>query len=99
MALFEGLNFTTLMDQGVYIDLVVNSVLQNLAIGAVLAVIILILFLWDWRPTAIVAISIPFSVVFAIVLMYFSGVTLNVISLSGLAVGIGIYVVFALVNG
>lgn len=88
----EGLHFTTLMDQGDYIDIIINSVLQNLLMGAVLAIIILYLFLRDIKPTLIVALSIPISVVFALVLMYFSGVTLNMISLSGLAIGVGMLV-------
>ena len=88
----DKVSFTTLMDQGMYIDLVVNSVLSNLVIGAVLAVIILLFFLKDIRPTGIIAVSIPVSVIFAIVLMYFSGITLNVISLSGLALGVGMLV-------
>lgn len=88
----ERVSFNALMDQGMYIDLVANSVLQNLLFGAILAIAILLLFLKDIRPTAIIAVSIPVSVVFAIVLMYFSGVTLNVISLSGLALGVGMLV-------
>lgn len=88
----EGLHFTTLMDHGDYIDIIINSVLQNLLMGAVLAIIILYLFLRDIKPTLIVALSIPISVIFALVLMYFSGVTLNMISLSGLAIGVGMLV-------
>ena len=88
----EGLHFTTLMDQGDYIDIIINRVLQNLLMGAVLAIIILYLFLRDIKPTLIVALSIPISVIFALVLMYFSGVTLNMISLSGLAIGVGMLV-------
>lgn len=88
----EGLHFTTLMDQGDYIDIIINSVLQNLLMGAVLAIIILYLFLRDIKPTLIVALSIPISVIFALVLMYFSGVTLNMISMSGLAIGVGMLV-------
>ena len=80
------------MDQGIYIDLVMDSILNNVLFGAVLAVLILILFLKDWRPTAVVACSIPVSLITAIVCMYFSGVTLNVISLSGLALGVGMLV-------
>lgn len=80
------------MDQGDYIDIIINSVLQNLLMGAVLAIIILYLFLRDIKPTLIVALSIPVSVIFALVLMYFSGVTLNMISLSGLAIGVGMLV-------
>ena len=88
----KGLHINVLMDQGIYIDMVVDSVVENLLVGAFLAVVILFLFLKDIRPTLIVACSIPLSVVAAIVLMYFSGVTLNVISLSGLALGVGMLV-------
>lgn len=86
------LHITPLMDQGDYIDLVVNSVLSNLLWGGLLAIVILILFLRDARPTVIVACSIPFSLMCAVTLMYFSGVTLNLISLSGLALGVGMLV-------
>lgn len=88
----DSISFTQLMNQGVYIDLVANSVLSNLLFGALLAVLILLFFLKDIRPTGIIAVSIPVSVVFAVVLMYFSGITLNVISLSGLALGVGMLV-------
>lgn len=88
----EGLHISVLMNQGIYIDLVVDSVGQNLLMGGILAIIILLLFLKDLRPTVIVACSIPLSLVTAVVLMYFSGVTLNIISLSGLALGVGMLV-------
>lgn len=89
---YPGLSFTNLYSQGDYIGIIVNGVLQNLLMGAALAIIILFLFLRDIKPTVIVACSIPVSVIFAIVLMYFSGVTLNMISLSGLAIGVGMLV-------
>ncbi|MBR1866464.1 MAG: efflux RND transporter permease subunit, partial [Lachnospiraceae bacterium] len=88
----DTVSFVQLMNQGVYIDLVSNSVISNLLFGAMLAIFILLLFLKDIRPTGIIAVSIPVSVVFAVVLMYFSGITLNVISLSGLALGVGMLV-------
>lgn len=88
----EDLILITLMDQGIYIDLVMDSIINNVLFGAILAVLILILFLKDWRPTAVVACSIPVSLITAIMCMYFSGVTLNVISLSGLALGVGMLV-------
>lgn len=91
-AKYEGLEFSILMDQGDYIEIIIGSVLENMIIGAVLAIIILAIFLHDIKPTFMVALSIPISVVFAIVLMYFSGVTLNVVSLAGLAAGIGMLV-------
>ena len=86
------LHITPLMDQGDYIEMIVGSVLQNLLLGGLLAVLVLLLFLRDLRPTAIIAFSIPMSVLFAIVLMYFSNITLNIISLSGLALGVGMLV-------
>lgn len=88
----QDLILITLMDQGIYIDFVMDSIINNVLFGAILAVLILILFLKDWRPTAVVACSIPVSLITAIVCMYFSGVTLNVISLSGLALGVGMLV-------
>ena len=81
-----------LMDQGIYIEMVVNSVLQNLLYGAVLAILILLVFLKSIRPTFVIACSIPISIMTALVAMYFSGVTLNIISLSGLALGVGMLV-------
>ncbi|MCH5275923.1 MAG: efflux RND transporter permease subunit [Lachnospiraceae bacterium] len=87
-----GLTMITLMDQGIYIDLVMDSIINNIVFGALLAILVLLLFLKDLRPTLVVAFSIPISLVTAIVCMYFSGVTLNVISLSGLALGIGMLV-------
>jgi len=89
---YPGLQFVSLMDQGDYIYLIVDSILSSLLLGAVFAVIVLYLFLKDLRPTFITLCSIPISVVFAIVLMYFSGVTINMISLSGLAVAVGMLV-------
>lgn len=91
-AKYPGLRITPLMDQGVYIRMTVDSVLSNLGWGAVLAVLVLAVFLKDLRPTLVVAFSIPISLMFAVVLMYFSGVTLNMISLSGLALGVGMLV-------
>ena len=88
----QGLHVSVLMNQGVYIDLVVDAVVQNLLLGGLLAILILLFFLRDWRPTIIVACSIPLSVIAAVVAMYFSGVTLNIISLSGLALGVGMLV-------
>ena len=88
----QGLSLIPLMDQGIYIDLVMDSIINNILFGGALAIIILILFLKNLRPTIVVAFSIPISLVTAIVCMYFSGVTLNIISLSGLALGIGMLV-------
>ncbi|MBR1506959.1 MAG: efflux RND transporter permease subunit [Eubacterium sp.] len=84
--------FSVLMNQGVYIDIIIKSIIQNILLGAILAIGVLIIFLRDVRPTIIIACAIPLSLVFAVVLMYFTGITLNIISMSGLALGIGMLV-------
>ena len=89
---YPGLHFVALMDQGDYIYMIVNNILRSLLLGALFAILILFLFLRDLRPTFITLCAIPISVIFAIVLMYFSGVTINMISLSGLAVAVGMLV-------
>ena len=88
----EGLRMVTLQDQGIYIDMIIDSVLENLVMGGILAVLVLLIFLRSGRPTLIIALSIPMSLLFAVVMMYFSGVTLNIISLAGLALGVGMLV-------
>lgn len=91
-AKYEGLSFTPLMDQGIYIDMVIDSVLKNIIYGGILAIVVLIIFLRDIKPTFVIATSIPISIIFAVALMYFTGVTINVISLAGLALGVGMLV-------
>lgn len=88
----KDLNLGVLMNQGIYIDMVVKSVVENMIFGAILAIIVLLLFLRDIKPTIVIACSIPLSVVFAIVLMYFTNISLNIISMSGLMLGIGMLV-------
>ncbi len=87
-----GLRFVSLMNQGDYIYMIVEQILGSLMWGAIFAILILLLFLKDLRPTFITLCSIPVSVIFAVVLMYFSGVTINMMSLSGLAVAVGMLV-------
>lgn len=89
---YPGLTFISLMSQGDYIHLIIDGVIDNMLWGAIFAIIVLLFFLKDIKPTLVIAVSIPISVIFAIVLMYFSGVTLNMISLSGLAIGVGMLV-------
>lgn len=88
----EDVHIIRLMDQGIYIDLVVDSVMENMISGAVLAILVLLVFLKSFRPTFVIACSIPISIMTAVVLMFFSDITLNIISLSGLALGIGMLV-------
>ena len=89
---YPGMHTVNLVDQGVYINMIVGSVFQSMGIGALLAIVILALFLKDVKPTVVVAISIPLSVLLALVLMYFTNLELNVMTLSGLSLGIGMLV-------
>ena len=89
---YEGTRIVTLMNQGSYIDIIIESILISIGLGALLAVIILALFLKDVKPTLVVAISIPLSLMFTLVLMYFTNISLNMMTLSGLALGIGMLV-------
>ena len=88
----KDMHITPLQDQGVYIDIVIQSVLSNLILGGILSIVILFVFLKSIKPTIVIAFSIPISVLFAITMMYFSNVTMNIISLSGLALGVGMLV-------
>ncbi len=89
---YPGLDITVIMDQGAYIEMILSVVVTNMLIGAGLAILILALFLKDFLPTLVVAISIPLSVLTALVAMYFSGVSLNMMSLFGMSLGIGMLV-------
>jgi len=93
----EGLGFSILMDQGEMIGIVVGSVLDSLIMGGLLAILILLLFLRDIRPTLIIAAAIPISLMLAFTLMYFTGVSINMISMSGLALAVGMLVDNAIV--
>ena len=88
----DKLHILSLMDQGIYIDMVINSILDNLLYGGILAIIVLLVFLRSIKPTVIIAFSIPMSLLFAVVLMYFTDISLNMISLSGLSLGVGMLV-------
>ncbi len=89
---YDGLSFTIMMNQGEYISTIIQSVLSSILLGAILAVLVLVFFLKDIRPTLVVAFSIPFSVLFALIVMYFTNMTINVMTLAGLCIGIGMLV-------
>ena len=91
-AQYDGLHIVTLSNQGNYITVVIKSILTSMAVGAALAIIVLAIFLKDIKPTLVVGISIPLSVLFAVVLMYFTGLDMNVMTLAGLSLGIGMLV-------
>ena len=91
-AQYEGLHVVVLSNQGNYISILISSILTSMVVGAALAIIVLAIFLKDVKPTLVVGISIPLSVLFAVVLMYFTGLDLNVMTLAGLSLGIGMLV-------
>ena len=91
-AQYDGLHVVVLSNQGNYITIIVKSILSSMVIGAALAIIVLVIFLRDVKPTLVVGFSIPLSVLFAVVLMYFTGMDLNVMTLAGLSLGIGMLV-------
>ncbi|MFR2466117.1 MAG: efflux RND transporter permease subunit [Clostridia bacterium] len=88
----EGVQFQVLMDQGEYVHLMMDTIIQNLVFGGLLAILILWLFLKSIKPTFVVGLSIVISVITTFVLIYFSGITMNLISMSGLALGVGMLV-------
>ena len=89
---YDGVHVVVLSNQGNYINIIVKSILSSMIIGAALAIIVLALFLKDLKPTLVVGISIPLSVLFAVVLMYFTGLDMNIMTLAGLSLGIGMLV-------
>ncbi|AFS77387.1 acriflavin resistance protein [Gottschalkia acidurici 9a] len=92
-----GVKIDVVMDQSVYIKDSINNVVDNAISGAVLAVAILYLFLRNVRSTLVVATSIPMSIICTFILMYFNGITLNLMTLGGLVLGIGMLVDNAIV--
>ena len=85
-------DYRVLLNQGEYITRSINTVLMNIIFGGVIAIAILFLFLKDIKPTIIVGLAIPISVVASFMLMYFTNITLNMVSMGGLALGIGMLV-------
>ena len=70
----------------------IDAVMASLLYGGILAVLVLLLFLKDLKPTLIIGITIPLSVMATFILMYFNKISINVMSLSGLALGVGMLV-------
>ena len=89
---YDGLHMVVLSNQGNYITIVINSILTSMVVGAALAIIVLAIFLKDIKPTLVVGVSIPLSVLFAVVLMYFTGLDMNIMTLAGLSLGVGMLV-------
>ncbi|MGK2858946.1 MAG: efflux RND transporter permease subunit [Thermoanaerobaculia bacterium] len=93
----EGYTLTVLFDQSRFIEQAIREVRSSALFGGILAIIVLMLFLRDLRPTTIIATSIPLSVLFAFMAMYRLDVSLNIMSLGGLTLGIGMLVDNAIV--
>jgi HAE1 family hydrophobic/amphiphilic exporter-1 len=93
----EGLKLEQVYDETDYINASINLVQTNIIYGGVLAIIVLMIFLRSWRPTAVVAMAIPVSVVGSFVAMAVLGRSLNVISLAGIAFAVGMVVDAAIV--
>ena len=88
----ETFNYIVLSNQGEVTKFMISSIAQNLLLGALFAVIVLLIFLRDWKPTLTVGMSIIISLVTAFAVMYLSGVTLNLVSMGGLALSVGMLV-------
>ncbi|MBR1747069.1 MAG: efflux RND transporter permease subunit, partial [Clostridia bacterium] len=89
---FEGFRYTVLSNDGEMIGFMLRTVLENLLFGALLAIAVLLLFLRSIKPTFVVGASIVISVVATFVMMYFAGISLNIVSMGGLALGVGMLV-------
>ncbi|NOU95527.1 MMPL family transporter [Paenibacillus sp. LMG 31456] len=93
----EGVKLGILNDSSKFIKSSINTVIEHTLLGGVFSVIILMLFLNSIRATLIIGVVIPISVISAFSMMYFSGQTINTITLGGLALGLGSLVDFAVV--
>lgn len=85
-------NYITVFEQGSYIENAIGSVAESAVAGAILAIIILLLFLGSFRTSMVIGLTMPVAVVTTFIGMFFSGMTLNVVSLGGLALGVGMLV-------
>ena len=94
---FPDINIAVVMDQSTYIKDSINNVVRNVIIGGVLAVAILYIFLRNIRSTLVIGTAIPVSIIATFALMYFNGITINMMTLGGLALGVGMLVDNAIV--
>src|SRR5690625_7871234 len=88
----EGVNLNVVIDTSEFIQEAVDSVIQNILIGGIISVLVLLLFLKSIRATIVIGLSIPIAIISTFALMYFTGETLNILTLGGLALGIGMMV-------
>ena len=88
----EGVNYEIMFNNADGINDAIKGVLTTAWQGGLFAIIILMIYMWNIRSVSVIAISIPLSIIITFTLMYFMNITLNVISLSGLVLGIGMMV-------
>ncbi|MBU7006001.1 efflux RND transporter permease subunit [Phosphitispora fastidiosa] len=93
----SGVKIDIVVDQSLFIKDSISQMARNTISGGVLAVLVLLVFLRNFRSTLIIGLAIPFSVISTFILVYFAGITLNVMSLGGLALGVGMMVDSAIV--
>ena len=89
--------FHVAMDQGDMIEQVTSNTVTNAWQGGLLAILLIFLFLRNWRPTFIISLAIPLSIITTFIALYAAGYTLNLLTLGGLALGIGMLVDNAIV--
>lgn len=87
-----GIQINSIFDQAHFIKQAIGNVFGNAVVGGILAVLILYLFLQNVRTTLVIGVSIPISIIATFSLLYFSGITLNMMTLGGLALGVGMVV-------
>ena len=88
----EDIEFWPFMDQGDMIQQVINRTGGNALVGGIFAIFFLFIFLRNWRPTLTIALAIPLSVITTFIALYVAGYTINLLTLGGLALGIGMLV-------
>lgn len=89
---YDDLHTDIVLNQAEFIEESIQGVLSNILYGAVFAILILFVFLKSIRLTGVIAVSMPISIIATFVLLYFSGSTLNIVSLGGLSIGVGMLV-------
>jgi len=87
-----NIEFASILDQGEMVENVTSSTAQSAILGGLLAVIVLWLFLRNWRPTFVIALAIPVSIVTTFIGLYAFGYTLNIITLGGFALAVGMLI-------
>jgi CzcA family heavy metal efflux pump len=91
-ALPPALKITSLFDQSLFVRASIEGVLREGLIAAALTAVMILIFLGDWRPTIVISISIPLSIFVSIILLGAIGQTINIMTLGGLALAVGILV-------